>query len=185
MSDLAPRLVRVRPERVGDAAGIRLVHDAAFPGPMEGRLVDALRVSGRLRISEVAESGRAIVGHVAFSALSVADAADGMGLAPLSVRPDFRRRGVGAALVRAGLETCRLAGVGFVVVLGEPAYYGRFGFAAAATAELADEYGGGDAFQALELRAGAIPRGAGLVRYAPEFTALADAAGGPAPRQPL
>jgi putative acetyltransferase len=134
-------------------------------------------MSGRLRISEVAESGRAIVGHVALSAVSVAGAVDGMGLAPLGVRPDFQRRGVGAALVRAGLETCRRAGIGFVVVLGEPAYYGRFGFAAAAGWGLADEYGGGAAFQALELRPGAIPRGAGLVRYAPEFGALIDRAG--------
>jgi putative acetyltransferase len=67
--------------------------------------------------------------------------------------------------------------VGFLVVLGEPAYYGRFGFTAAAACGLADEYGGGAAFQALELRPGAIPHGAGLVRYAPEFAALADAAG--------
>jgi putative acetyltransferase len=63
-----------------------------------------------------------------------------------------------------------------VVVLGGPAYYRRFGFTAAAGWGLADEYGGGDAFQVLEIRAGAIPRGAGLVRYAPEFAAL----GGPA-----
>jgi len=175
--DAALRPVRIRAERVGDATGIRLVHDAAFPGPGEGRLVDALRVSGRLRVSEVAEAGRAIVGHVAFSAVSVAGAAGGMGLAPLAVVSEFRGRGVGAALVRAGLETCRRAGVGFVVVLGEPGYYGRFGFTAASGWGLADEYGGGAAFQALELRAEAIPRGAGLVRYAPEFAGLADAAG--------
>jgi putative acetyltransferase len=177
VADAAPRSVRIRPELVGDAAGIRLVLDAAFPGPAEGRLVDALRVSGRLWVSEVAEAGRAIVGHVAFTAVSVAGAADGMGLAPLAVRPDFQRRGVGASLVRAGLETCRRAGAGFVVVVGEPAYYGRFGFTAAAGWGLSDEYGGGAAFQALELRPGAIPRGAGRVRYAPEFAALADAAG--------
>ena len=61
------------------------------------------------------------------------------------------------------------------MVLGEPAYYGRFGFTAAAAWGLRDEYGGGSAFQAVELRAGAIPRGAGLVRYAPEFAVVAGA----------
>jgi len=172
-----PRPVRIRPERVGDAAGIRALHDAAFPGPAEGRLVDALRGSGRLRISAVAESGRVIVGHIGFSAVSMRGGADGMGLAPLAVAAGFRRRGVGAALVRAGLETCRRAGVGFVVVLGDPAYYRRFGFTAASGWGLADEHGGGDAFQALEIRAGTIPRGAGLVRYAPEFSRLGGAGG--------
>ena len=80
----------------------------------------------------MAEAGRAVVGHVAFSAVSVAGAAGGLGLAPLAVRSEVRRRGGGAARVRAGLETCRRAGAEFVVVLGEPDYYGRFGFTAAA-----------------------------------------------------
>jgi putative acetyltransferase len=64
---------------------------------------------------------------------------------------------------------CEEAGCGFVVVLGDPAYYRRFGFRPARSFGLSDEYGGGDAFQALELREGAIPPGGGVVRYAPEF----------------
>jgi len=59
-----------------------------------------------------------------------------------------------------------------VVVLGDPAYYGRFGFLPASGWGLGDEYGGGAAFQALELRAGSIPTAGALVRYAPEFAAL-------------
>jgi putative acetyltransferase len=57
-------------------------------------------------------------------------------------------------------------------VLGEPAYYARFGFRPAAEFGLTDEYGGGQAFQAVELAAGGLPAGAGLVRYAPEFAAV-------------
>ena len=177
----APR-VRIRLERPEDASAIRAVHEAAFSGPgegrppREGRLVDALRAAGRLRISRVAESNGAVIGHIAFSPVSVAAARDGLGLAPVAVAPPFQGRGVGGALVREGLEACRQVNAGFVVLLGAPAYYGRFGFLAASAWGLLDEYGGGAAFQALELRAGAIPRGAGLVRYAPEFAALADVA---------
>ena len=60
-----------------------------------------------------------------------------------------------------------------MVVLGEPEFYSRFGFKPASTWGLRDEYGGGDAFQALEVRSNAIPSHGGLVRYAPEFAALA------------
>ena len=63
-------------------------------------------------------------------------------------------------------------GFGWVVVLGEPEYYSRFGFRPASAFGLSDEYGGGPAFQAVELVAGALPVGAGLVRYAPEFASL-------------
>jgi putative acetyltransferase len=72
-----------------------------------------------------------------------------------------------------GLEACRIAGFGWVVVMGEPAYYSRFGFRPAAEFGLFDDYGGGPAFQAIELVPEALPVGAGVVRYAPEFAAVA------------
>ena len=59
------------------------------------------------------------------------------------------------------------------MVLGEPEYYGRFGFRSAAKFGLTDEYGGGAAFQAMEFRDGALPRDAGLVHYAEEFAIFA------------
>jgi len=101
-----------------------------------------------------------------------ATGARGAGLAPVAVAQAHRRRGVAAELIRAGLEACRAAGFGWAVVLGEPAYYGRFGFRPARGFGLSDEYGGGSAFQAVELVPGAMPSGAGLVCYAPEFAAL-------------
>lgn len=167
----------IRPEEPGDERPIHGVHAAAFPTTLEARLVDALRAAGRLRVSLVAIEQGKIIGHVAFSPVTVAGSDNGLGLAPVAVLPADQRRGVGAELIRAGLAACERAGCRFVVLIGEPAYYARFGFAPASRWGLQDEYGAGDAFQALELRAGSIPSGAGLVRYAPEFAAAgADAA---------
>ncbi len=140
--------------------------------------MDALRGSGRLTVSLVAEVAEQVVGHVAFSPVS-AGSAIGSGLAPVAVLPSRRRHGVGARLIREGLAACERAGVGFVVVLGDPAFYARFGFGPASGWGLSDEYGGGAAFQVVELRPGAVPLGAGLVRYAPEFASLGEDPTGP------
>jgi len=162
----------IRPERPADVLAIHHLHEEAFPTPAEARLVDRLRGRGRLVVSLVAEEAGEIVGHVALSPVSAGAVPGGLGLAPLAVASGCRRRGVGGALVRGGLDAGRRAGSAFVVVLGEPAYYERFGFVAASGWGLLDEYGGGPAFQVLELAPGGIPRGAGLVRYAEEFALL-------------
>jgi putative acetyltransferase len=167
-------MTTVRPEQLGDVATIYAVHAASFPGVDEARLVDLLRDAGRLSISLVAEVDGVVVGHVGFSPVTVASGAIGAGLAPLAVVEPYRRRGVAAALVRKGIAACGAAGFGWAVVLGEPEYYGRFGFRAASEFGLSDEYGGGAAFQAMELTPGALPVGAGLVGYAPEFASLGE-----------
>ena len=82
---------------------------------------------------------------------------------------EFRRRGIAERLIREGLTICEQLGHGVVVLLGDPGYYKRFGFRPAGGWGLRDEYGGGDALQALELRCGAIQAGGGVVQYAPEF----------------
>jgi putative acetyltransferase len=164
----------IRPECPGDEAALRALHAACFPSDAEAQLVDLLRAAGRLSVSLVAVVNGALAGHVALSPVTVAaaTAVPGAGLAPLAVAAGWRRRGVGADLVRGSLAAARVAGFGWVVVLGEPSYYARFGFRPASGRGLQDEYGGGAAFQALELVAGAVPVGAGLVRYAPEFAAV-------------
>jgi putative acetyltransferase len=164
-------VIAVREERPGDAPAIRLVHEAAFPTLAEAALVAALRAAGRLAVSLVALEADAVVGHVACSPLAVPG---GLGLAPLGVVPARQRRGIGAELVRAGPDAGRAGGAAFAVVLGEPAYYARFGFAPASRWGLLDECGGGDAFQALPLVPEGVPAGVGLVRYAPEFAAIGD-----------
>ena len=158
----------IRPETPADFPAIHALVAACFPSDSEARLIDALRAAGRLSLSLVAEDAGGLLGHVGFSPMT--GLGGGLGLAPLAVHAGHRRRGVGAALARAGLAACARLGARFVVVLGDPAYYGRFGFAPAHRWGLRGEYGGGDAFQALELVPGAIR--AGLIRYAPEFAAL-------------
>ena len=162
----------IRPEKPADVTRIHAIHAASFPTPAEARLVDLLRAAGSLPVSLVAEVGGVIVGHVAFSPVRADAAIAGAGLAPIAVADPYRRRGIGAALVRTGLDACREANFGWAVVLGEPAYYSRFGFRAASEFGLSDEYRGGSAFQAIELIGGALPVGAGLVRYAQEFATL-------------
>jgi putative acetyltransferase len=162
----------IRPEGPADDAVIRGVIEAAFPSPAEARLVELLRAAGHLLISLVAEEDGIIVGHIAFSPVRVDDAAaeeTGVGLAPLAVLPEHQRRGIGSQLVRDGLAACERAGYGFVVVLGAPALYRRYGFDRADRRGLGNEYGADEEFMALELREGAIPEAGGIVRFGPEF----------------
>jgi len=166
----------IRPELPNDAAGIRRVHEAAFPTAGESRLVDLLRERALAVVSLVAESADEIVGHVLFSPVrlegprtNAAGDAAGLGLAPLAVLPSWQRRGLGGRLVRAGLAACRELNAPFVVVLGEPEYYGRFGFVRASSIGLGNEYGADAEFMVLELRPGGLPTDGGLVRYCDEF----------------
>jgi putative acetyltransferase len=165
-------VVLVRSESSADVSGIYAVHASSFPTVAEAALVDALRSAGQLSMSLVAiESGR-VIGHVGWSPISVDGVSLGLGLAPVAVLPDARRRGVAARLVREGLELCRQARTGLVVVLGDPRYYSRFGFEPAARLALHDEYQGGAAFQAIELVPGTVPAKGGLVRYSSVFAAV-------------
>ena len=166
----------IRPERQSDCAAIRDVLERAFPTHAEADLVDALRADDDLLVSLVAVIDDRIVGHIAFSPVSIecdgllsATPTCGFGLAPVAVDPPHQRKGVGARLIEQGLEACRDRGVGFVVVLGEPAYYGRFGFTPASAFGLQSQYSAGDAFMAMPLQTGAMTGVTGCVRYAPAF----------------
>lgn len=165
-------MARIRLEQLGDLSAIHAIHAASFPTAGEARLVDLLRAAGRLSVSLVAEVDKSLVGHIAFSPVTIASGAVGAGLGPIAVIGLHRRQGIAANLARDGLRACREAGFGWAVVLGAPAYYARFGFRPASEFGLSDEYRGGPAFQAVELVPKALPVGAGLVRYAPEFALL-------------
>ncbi|GAA0620767.1 N-acetyltransferase [Brevundimonas kwangchunensis] len=124
----------IRPQTPADAAAIRAVTEAAFASAehasgTEGAIVDALREAGALTLSLVAEQDGAIVGHAAFSPVRI-DGEDccWFGLGPVSVAPDRQGKGIGTALVREGLSTLQDRDAAGCVVLGDPAYYGRFGF---------------------------------------------------------
>lgn len=162
--------MRIRPEQPADQPAIRTVNCAAFPTDAEARLVDRLRANGHAPISLVAEIDGQIVGHILFSPVTVAGLpAGGLGLAPLAVVPNHQRRGIGGQLVRAGLAACRDLGCSFVVLLGHPDYYPRFGVRRASELGLSNEYGADEAFQVIELHPGGVPAGGGLVQYGPEF----------------
>ncbi|HET7007846.1 MAG TPA: N-acetyltransferase [Candidatus Binatia bacterium] len=126
----------IRAEDVSDIAAIHRVVTAAFTSVIhsnhkESLLVDELRNSGALSVSMVAECNGQIVGHVAFSPVTVdGHLCDWYGLAPLAVVPVYQRRGIGTRLVNAGLESLRVIGAEGCAVLGEPEYYRRFGFGA-------------------------------------------------------
>lgn len=173
--------LHLRRERSGDAGAVRRLNAAAFGQPEEGEIVDRLRAALEngpdLWISLVAEiAGEGLVGHILFTEVTIRAPAPGetgvrtaAGLAPMAVHPDHQRRGIGSRLVAAGLEACRAAGQGLVVVLGHPEYYPRFGFTPAAELGLTWEHDApSEAFMALELMPGACG-GGGVVSYRPEF----------------
>jgi putative acetyltransferase len=159
-------MIQLRREREKDQAAIRAVHDAAFGGPDESRLVDQLRADGDVLLSLSALVDGKIVGHILFSRLAMGVPA--VALAPVGVLPDHQRRGIGASLVRKGLELCREQDIAAVLVLGEPAYYERFGFSVDLAEGLECPYSG-PYLQALELSPGAIRPG--TVGYPPAFLA--------------
>lgn len=125
----------VRDEALGDEAAIAAVTAAAFRGAphsdgSEAAIIERLRAAGDLALSLVAvDADGAIVGHVAFSPVTISDGTPGWyGLGPVSVVPSRQGTGIGSSLIRAGLERLRSAGARGCVVLGEPAFYARFGF---------------------------------------------------------
>lgn len=168
-----PAEVVIREEGPGDAAGVRAVVEAAFPTPAEARLVDLLRARRKTVVSLVAEADGCIVGLVLFSPVTI-DApsgvvATGLGLAPVAVHPGRQRKGIGRRLIERGLAACRRVNQPFVVVLGDPSYYQRFGFRPARLWGIANEYRAEDEFMVIELRPGGIPAGGGLAKYTAEF----------------
>ena len=164
--------VRVRAESPRDVADIHDVTVAAFGNAPHGDrteqfIVDALRASGQLSVSLVAEHDGRIIGHVALSPVSISDGtAHWYGLGPISVLPEHQGRGVGTRLMERALgDLCELGARG-CVVLGDPGYYARFGFRAVASLALPGvppEY-----FQALAFR---DPPPCGIVAYHASFAA--------------
>lgn len=124
----------IRPEMPADHDAIHELTWAAFK-PMaysedtEADIIRALRADGDLAISLVAEDGGEIVGHVAFSPVTIDGAHDSwFGLGPISVRPDRQRKGIGKALIAAGLKLLDERGASGCVLIGNPDVYGHAGF---------------------------------------------------------
>ncbi|MEN8158874.1 MAG: N-acetyltransferase [Myxococcota bacterium] len=166
----------MREARANEAEALAAIHEAAFGQPDEARLAARLLREARPLVSWVAEEASRPIGHVLFTEVAI----EGGGkrpaagaLAPVGVLPLAQGRGLGSALIRAGIEACRPLGWELLFVLGNPSYYGRFGFRLAAPLGL--HYASHDfdvAFQVQELRPGALAGAAGWVRYHPAFDTL-------------
>ena len=126
----------IRPEVPADEEAISAVITEAFlraehSGGNEAKIVEGLRETGSLTVSLVAIEDERIVGHIAFSPVTIDGQSCGwFGLGPVASVASRQRQGIGRALVEAGLDLLRSQGASGCVVLGEPAYYGRFGFTA-------------------------------------------------------
>ena len=125
----------IRPESPQDAVAIEEVTRQAFASHPHSRqteqfIVRALREADALAISLVAELPGKVVGHAAFSPVAVADGSAGwFGVGPISVLPSLQKQGIGRSLMESGMSILRQRGAAGCVLVGEPAFYGRFGFA--------------------------------------------------------
>jgi putative acetyltransferase len=166
-------VITIRRELPDDAAAVRAVNTTAFGRADEAALVDRLRERATVYLGLVAVEGDEIIGHIVFTPVTLhcyQAPYTIMALAPMAVRPEWQRRGVGSALVREGLAACRAAGHDVVVVVGHPAYYPRFGFVPARPAGLLSEPTFPDeAFMVAELTPAALRGRRGVVLYGSDF----------------
>lgn len=167
--------VSIRPEASGDEDDIDAVVREAFMqqfgSDSEVGLVRALRTRGELvaDLTLVAERDGHVVGFIAFSEVTLdGRRAGGLGLAPVAVAPEFQGHGIGAALIRAGIERARAGGWRFVVLLGHDHYYPRFGFVPAAPLGVRGDYGDRPSWMVLNLADTELPPG--HIRYSSAFT---------------
>lgn len=155
--------VTIRPEADGDEVAIAQLLTDAFGGTAEAELVASLRRDGDLLASLVATDGATIVGQVAASPFACVDPGvpvSAAALAPLAVTESHRRRNIGAILVERLLADLRRRDIGLVFVLGDPAYYRRFGFTPEVAAAMRTPFDGPHQM-AIELQPGAVRNAAG------------------------
>ena len=169
-------MLTLRCETPEDIPAIHHIHTAAFGQPNEANLVDRLRNHHALTISLVAILDGRLVGHIAFSPVTIISETgtiEALGLAPIAVLPAYQRRGIGSQLVEAGLTACHYTPYGVVVVLGHPHYYPRFGFAPAKPLGIVWEHDAPDeAFMVKEIQEGALAQIRGVVKCRPEFATV-------------
>ncbi len=155
--------ILIRDETAADARAIGQVTTAAFEtleisSHTEQFVVEALRAAGALTLSLVAEMDGRVVGHIAFSPVTIADGApDWYGLGPVSVLPAYQRQGIGKALIWAGLSRLKAMHARGCCLVGHPDYYPQFGFTNVAGLEV--EGVPAEAFFALSFD-GRYPQGA-------------------------
>ena len=170
-------MISIRVERPEDIGEIRKVIEEAFIQAFgqapEADLVDRLRENCPGLLSLMAVNGDIVVGYIIFSPVKIEGnkIVEGMGLAPMAVLPKFQRRGIDTELVQSGIEMLKSNGRPFVIVLGHPDYYPRFGFEPASHEGIRCQWEGApdEAFLILVLDEEAMGGISGVARYRSEF----------------
>jgi putative acetyltransferase len=170
--------ITIRPETPDDYAAVRSINLAAFDTAAEADLVDAMRNEPEYvpELSLVAELNGQIIGHALFSEVTVEQETDEMralSLGPIAVLPDHQSKGIGSALMNEGHERGREMGYPFVVLIGHPWYYPRFGYVPARQYGLVTIWEVSDpVFMVCELKPGSLEKAAGTIRYPRPFREL-------------
>ena len=167
-------MIVVREERPDDIAAIRKINEKAFGQPVEANIVDKLRENCSDLLSLVAVQGEQIVGHILFSPARIEgerEMMEGVGLAPMAVLPKFQRHGIGSRLVQEGINMQKSRSSPFIIVLGHPEFYPRFGFQRASDHGIRSQWDGvpDEAFMILLLNPAAMVGTSGTARYRDEF----------------
>ena len=166
--------MEIRREAPGEASKVRNVNKLAFEGSAEAKVIDRLRQTCPDYVSYVAVVDGRIVGHILFTPAwleSPHGRVYGMGLAPLAVLPEYQNLGIGGKLIRVGLSEMHKAGWPFVIVLGHPGYYPRFGFEIAAKYCIRCEYTDvpQEAFTITVYDQSLLPPDGAIAHYLPEW----------------
>ena len=169
-------MITIRKEKPADIPAVRKINEAAFGQPAEADIIDAIRTACPDTLSLVAVSDDQLVGHIFFSPVTIQtvdSTVAGMGLAPMAVPPENQRQGIGQRLIKAGLDALRRTDCPYIVVLGHPDYYPRFGFIPASSRNIRCQWDGipDDAFMVLIFDEARMKDVAGVARYRQEFEA--------------
>ena len=165
----------IRNEKPGDYPGIKKVNDLAFGQPNEGVLIEKLRENSAFikELSLIAELDGKIIGHILFFPIWIRKDQNkyrSLALAPMSVMPEYQKKGIGSQLIIKGIETTRDQGFKSIIVLGHEFYYPKFGFAPASQWNIKAPFDVPDeVFMALELIPGRLEGVSGIVEYPKEF----------------
>ena len=164
----------IRQEKPEDVIDISALNELAFGQPQEAKIIDKLRNNCGNLLSLVAIENGKIVGHILFSPAEIEGprgVIKGMGLAPMAVLPEMQRQGIGTQLVKKGIEELRRFQCPFIIVLGHPEYYPRFGFERALLYGVKSQWEGipDDVFMILWLDTSKAGQVSGLAKYREEF----------------
>jgi putative acetyltransferase len=165
--------VVIREAQPADAPAIRELHRQAFGGDQEGAIVDALRCNGGVQLSLVATMEGNVLGHIVYSQVLLSGIT-GAALGPMAVAPQLQRQGIGTRLVEAGNRGLAEQSCPFIVVVGHPEFYRRFGFTPASVRGVTCEWEvPDDVFMIHVLDETRMDHASGVAKYRPEFGSVA------------